>query len=58
MSVMSFEQLARNAYDAHGRELAKRIGVSQTPWDRLQPSERACWVAAARQLAEDLKHLH
>jgi hypothetical protein len=58
MDVISFERLARNAYDAHGRELAERIGGSQRPWDKLSPLVRASWIAVVRQVAEDLKHLH
>jgi len=48
--MKSFEQLARSAYEAHAKELQRRIGVSAPAWDKVPASDRACWEAAARQL--------
>jgi len=56
--MKSFEQLAQSAYQAHAKELQRRIGVNAREWDSLPPSERECWIAAARQLWAEFAAVH
>ena len=48
--MKTFEQLAQSAYQAHTKELQRRIGVSAPEWDKLALTERDCWIAAVKQL--------
>jgi hypothetical protein len=48
--MRTFEQLAQSAYQAHTKELQKRIGVSAPEWDKLPATDRECWIAATKQL--------
>lgn len=56
--MKSFEQLARSGYEAYSKELQRRIGVNAPPWSALQPSERECWTAAARQVVAEMATVH
>lgn len=56
--MKSFEQLAQSAYQAHEKELQRRIGVNARPWSELPASEKACWEAAARQLWAEFAAVH
>jgi hypothetical protein len=56
--MKSFEQLAQSAYQAHAKELQKCIGVNARAWDKLEHSERECWIAAARQLWAEFTLIH
>lgn len=56
--MKSFEQLACSAYQEHAKELHKRIGVSARSWDKLETSERECWIAAVKQLWAEFAAIH
>lgn len=56
--MKSFEQLAASAYAAHGKELQALIGVSQRDWATLPPSEKACWIAAVKQVVAEVAAIH
>lgn len=58
MGHKSYEQLAKSAYEAHAKELHRRIGVNAPTWDKVQPSDRECWIAAAKQVAAELALVH
>ena len=52
--MKSFQQLAQGAYEAHGKELHKLIGVSVPAWEKLAPTEQACWVKAMQQVVAEV----
>jgi hypothetical protein len=56
--MKSFDQLAQSAYEAHTKELQRRIGVSAPAWEKLALSDRACWIAAAKQLWAEFAAMH
>jgi len=56
--MKSFDQLAQSAYEAHAKELHRRIGVNARPWADLPPSERECWIAAVKQLWAEFAVIH
>ncbi len=56
--MKSFVQLAQSAYEAHAKELHRRIGVNAPTWDKVQPSDRECWIAAAKQLWAEFAAMH
>ena len=53
--MMSVDQLARIAYEAHGRAAAGRTPAQ--PWAQLPTPQRAAWIAAVQAVrAEIAKH--
>lgn len=56
--MKSFEQLAQSAYQAHTKELQKRIGVNAPAWEKLETTDRECWIAAAKQLWAEFAAVH
>ena len=56
--MKTFEQLACAAYQAHTKELQNRIGVSAPEWDKLERTERECWIAATKQLWAEFAAIH
>lgn len=56
--MKSFDQLAQSAYQAHAKELQRRIGVNAPAWEKLPASDKACWEAAAKQLWAEFAAVH
>lgn len=53
--MMSIDQLARIAYEAHGRATSTRS--APTPWTHLATTQRAAWIAAVQAVRSELaKH--
>lgn len=48
--MKTLNDIACAAYNAHCKELARRIGVSSRPWTQLGNCEQQCWEQAARQV--------
>ena len=64
MSMISFEALARDAYEAYRDSLqlvdgAGRIWGQPAPsWEQLDLDRQQSWVAAVRRVSERLSGLH
>lgn len=43
-------EIACAAYNAHAKELARRIGVNSRPWTEIGNCEQQCWEQAAKQV--------
>lgn len=52
--MKTLNDIAAAAYDAHGKELYRLIGVTQRPWTRLSFSEAMCWLAAVQQVRAEV----
>lgn len=60
MSLKSFNQLARVAYVAYSKRAGGKAldGRPLPVWETLNPERQACWVEAARAIADEVKHIH
>lgn len=56
MTIKSFAQLARVAYEAHATAQANRTGrgLAIHPWEALKPADQASWIAAAKAVVADV----
>jgi hypothetical protein len=49
--MKTFEQLAEEGYEAHQKEATNQLpGYRPMAWDSMTRHEKACWIAAAKQI--------
>ncbi len=48
--MKTLNDIACAAYNAHAKELARRIGVHSRPWTQIGNCEQQCWEQATKQV--------
>lgn len=56
--MISFDNLARQAYAAFQLEFLQATGRTTLPWDEMPSGLKSAWIAAAKKLHENLAAVH